>query len=404
MHCNVFACETAGLRTQHPPFFCRLRPGWCHECRRHHPAGSPALKSVLMDCLVHSQLLSSHHLSQCGNLWGTLSYFTRRGHKLVNQSRFFYSPISINWPQYTSKGCWSLSASIILLGSEVLVVQPFLEFKPSVLMYIYIFVNIECMRMNFFFILITGHCKVSLKPSDIVEISLSQRKVSEHKNLLFKKQSNKSSSYYCVERMTQKSVTAEVHLKAPEVFYYLISKSHSSCGSFNSPMLHYWGVRYHPCVLPPSHSHIKLNVSVCTRFICVCAWNRERLWALTPPGHMIFQLKHVCRWNVYLCPCFCCAPVTRPGNLLDWLVNYSPGDLPNLFLIPFSSWNRSSLERQTWHLKDVWRLILAGRPTTSLDTTWNPTLNPVVPANFFNTGNCTQVTLWGLCKQECIYL
>lgn len=115
---------------------------------------------------------------------------------------------------------------------------------------------------------------------------------------------------------------------------------------------------------------------------------------------MIFQLKHVCRWNVYLCPCFCCAPVTRPGNLLDWLVNYSPGDLPNLFLIPFSSWNRSSLERQTWHLKDVWRLILAGRPTTSLDATWNPTLNPVVPANFFNTGHCIQVTLWGLCKQK----
>lgn len=315
--------------------------------------------------------------------------------------------MSINWHKYISRGCCSLSASIVLLGSEVLVVQSFfhvciLEFKPSVLIYIYIFVSIECTRMNLFLIHITGHCKVSLKPSDIVEIPLSQCKGSEHKKLFFKKESSKSASYYCVEHKTQKSVTAEVHLKAPEVFYYLISISHSSCGSFYSPMLHYWGVRYHPCVLPPSHGCIKLNVSVCTRFICVCAWNRERLWALTPPGHMIFQLKHVCRWNVYLCPCFCCAPVTRPGNLLDWLVNYSPGDL----LIYF--WSLSHPETAAV-LKDrhgTWKMSDGSSWQVDRPPAWMPleTLNPVVPANFFNMGHCTQVTLWGLRKQECIYL
>lgn len=143
--------------------------------------------------------------------------------------------------------------------------------------------------------MITGHCKVSLKPSDTVEISLYLHKVTEHKKLLFKSQSNNSSSYYCVECKREKIVTIEVHLKAPEVFYYLISESHSSCGSFYSPMLHYWGVRYHLCVLPPSYCCIKLNVSVCTGFIRICGWNPERLRTWTQPGHTIFQLK-ACVW------------------------------------------------------------------------------------------------------------
>lgn len=84
MHCSsVFACERVGLRTQHPPFFCR--PG-CHVHWRHHPAGSPALKSVLMDC-VHSQLLC-HHTTLASVGTCESSYFTRRAHKLANQLRF----------------------------------------------------------------------------------------------------------------------------------------------------------------------------------------------------------------------------------------------------------------------------------------------------------------------------
>lgn len=45
-------------------FFRSHEPGWCHACWHHHPAGqAQPPKSVL----------SSHHLSECGNLWVSLT-------------------------------------------------------------------------------------------------------------------------------------------------------------------------------------------------------------------------------------------------------------------------------------------------------------------------------------------
>lgn len=130
------------------------------------------------------------------------------------------------------------------------------------------------------------------------------------------------------------SITGE-HSKIPELLYYLLSKSHHRHpASFNSPTLHYWGVRYRACALPPSYSRLKTSASACTR--CHCLW--VKLWEtedLDATKECDIPFKSLCvGGNVYSCLCFHDGPETRPGNLLNWLVHYSSDDVSHLFLIP----------------------------------------------------------------------
>lgn len=68
---------------------------------------------------------------------------------------------------------------------------------------------------------------------------------------------------------------------------------------------------------------------VCICMYWVCLW--VKMWTWTQPD---IPIKSMCvGGNVYLCPCFCDEPGTRPGNLLNW-VHHSTGDLCHLFLIP----------------------------------------------------------------------
>lgn len=99
----------------------------------------------------------------------------------------------------------------------------------------------------------------------------------------------------------------------------------------------------------------------------------ERLWTWTP-GNMM---------QVYLCPCFCYGPETKPGNLLRWLVNYSPGDVSvPVILDPHGTLSQpetiAGLKARPQHLADVClRILVAGSQSFSLEATWNPLTPPL---------------------------
>lgn len=190
--------------------------------------------------------------------------------------------------------------------------------------------------------------------------------------------------------MKHKSISVEEHSKALEVLYYLISKSHSSCGSFYSPMLRYCGIRHHECVLPKDCLHLKTSVSLCTRFICVCGWNHVRLWTWTRPGNMIFQLK--ARVLVKMCICVHVSvvhlkPVLEISSADLWITPLV--DCPIYFrslwnYISYWYWTPFKDRHHTWK---TWRLILllAGSQAISLDATWTAhTLYTLVPADCLN--------------------
>lgn len=108
----------------------------------------------------------------------------------------------------------------------------------------------------------------------------------------------------------------------PGLLYYLLYKSHHRHpGSFYSPMLHYWRVRYHPCVWPPSYSASR-------------RLHQHESVDLDATMEHGFPFHTHTYGIVYLCLCFYNEPETRPENLPSWLVFYSPGDVSHLFSIP----------------------------------------------------------------------
>lgn len=152
--------------------------------------------------------------------------------------------------------------------------------------------------------------------------------------------------------------------KAPEVLHYLISKSRSPCGYFYSPTLQ--GVRYQACVLPPSYGRLKTSMLAISMY-------RVYLWkalVLDVTRKHDTPIRNECLGeNVYLCPCFCDAPVTRPGNctwLLWWAVTF--------IFDPFGSHLATvAVLKDTRHLKDLLRpVLLAGSEAISSDATRAP--------------------------------
>lgn len=119
------------------------------------------------------------------------------------------------------------------------------------------------------------------------------------------------------------------------------------------------------------------SVSVCTRFNC------ERLWTRTWPGNTILQLETCLGENVYLCPCFCDSPVTRPGNC-KWL----PWWAATFIFDPFGSHRETvAVLKDTRRSKDLSRLVLlAGTQAISSDATQTPP-RPLMLASFFNRSN-----------------
>lgn len=133
--------------------------------------------------------------------------------------------------------------------------------------------------------------------------------------------------------------------------------------SFYSPMLHYWGVRYHTCLSSPKD----VRLSMYWLWLSVAEAERGR-----GPGHQ----GTWCR-----CICFHVSVMDlKPNlkNLLKWLVNYSPGDVSvPVILDPHGTLSQpetiASLKARPRHLAVVWlRILVAGSQSFRLDAIWNP--------------------------------
>lgn len=201
------------------------------------------------------------------------------------------------------------------------------------------------------------------------------------------------------------SITGE-HSKIPELLYYLFSRSHHRHpGSFYSPTLHYWGVRYHACALPPSHSRLKTSASACTR--CHCLW--VKLWETvdldaTRECDITFK-KPACGWKcvfMSVFPWWIWNQTRKSPQLTRELL--SSVMCPIYFWYPWnfiSSWNHSHLKSKAWHLKDPMSLIhLAGSQAVMLSSYLKPLSNMWVISRKLDgcqwlqhEWHCTQATI-----------
>lgn len=111
-------------------------------------------------------------------------------------------------------------------------------------------------------------------------------------------------------------------------------------GSFYSPMLHYWGVRYHTCAWASSNGCLKTSVSACTGCHCLRVKLRETV-DLDAREHDVGVFVSMFRWwtwnQAWKSPQVTCELLPR------WCI------CPSYFgsaWHPISTWNHSWLKSQ----------------------------------------------------------